>query len=310
MKNTKWLSVVAMLALLIAACSKEKETPKGYKYTLVRKGDGETVAPGKFLQVDIVFKDSKDSVWNDTRDSEFPLIVPVRDTSFIRMEEGLDELFRLLSKGDSIVMKLNAQTFFEKTNRRPVPPGVDPKSDFTFFMVVKDVLDTAAVERLNDEIIAKQQEKTRLQREEQLAKDTVTIDNYLKENNINAQKTASGLRYVITKAGKGPNVQPGQTALVNYTGYLLNGKVFDTSYEQVAKEKDVYMEGRPYEPLDVRVATRAVIEGWDEMLQLMSKGTKATVYVPSPLGYGPQRRSDDIIENSILVFDMELVDIK
>ncbi|MGC4021826.1 MAG: FKBP-type peptidyl-prolyl cis-trans isomerase [Cyclobacteriaceae bacterium] len=53
-----------------------------------------------------------------------------------------------------------------------------------------------------------------------------------------------------------------------------------------------------------------VIGGWDEVLQLMNKGKKITVYIPSTLGYGAQRRSEVIVENSILVFDMELVNIK
>jgi hypothetical protein len=175
MKSSKWLVLLALLAL---ACSKERETPKGYKYTLVRKGDGNVPPPGKFLRVDLVFKDAKDSVWNDTRKSDYPLMIPVRDTSFIRMEEGVDELFRLLSKGDSIVMKLNAQTFFEKTYRQPVPPGVDPKSEFSFELVVKDVLDSAAVEKLNEEVIAQQEEKAKAQRAEQLAKDIEIIDGY------------------------------------------------------------------------------------------------------------------------------------
>jgi len=307
MKSSKWLVLLALLAL---ACSKEKETPKGYKYTLVRKGDGNVPPPGKFLRVDLVFRDAKDSVWNDTRKSDFPLIIPVRDTSFIRMEEGLDEVFRLLSKGDSIVMKLNAQTFFEKSYRQPVPPGVDPKSDFTFEVVVKDVLDTAAVNNLHQEVLAKQEEKAKAQREEQLAKDIETIDSFLKEKNISAQTTASGLRYIVTKQGTGANAKPGQTATVNYAGYLMNGKYFDTSYEKLAKEQNVYMEGRTYEPYKVVVATRSVIEGWDEMLQLMNKGSKVTVYVPSSLGYGPRKVSEDIGENAILIFDMEMVDLQ
>jgi FKBP-type peptidyl-prolyl cis-trans isomerase FkpA len=55
---------------------------------------------------------------------------------------------------------------------------------------------------------------------------------------------------------------------------------------------------------------RQVIPGWEEAIALMNKGSKMTVYIPSGLAYGPQKRSEVIAENSILMFQMELVDIK
>ena len=309
MKFSKWL-VAVMVVLIAASCSKEKETPKGYKYTLVRKGDGNIIKPGKFMVMDLLFKDGKDSVWSDSRKEEVPLIIAVRDTVGMKQEEGLEELFRMLSKGDSVVMKVSAQTFFEKMRRQALPPGVDPKSDFSFFINVKDVMDSAQVKTLSEDLRTKQMEKMRLLQVEQLAKDTVAIDTYLKEKNITALKTTSGLRYVVTKPGKGDNAKAGQTVKLNYAGYLLNGKYFDTSFEKLAKEQNLFMEGRPYEPLELQVATGSVIPGWDEVIQLMNKGSKITVYIPSTLAYGPNKRSEDILENSILVFDMELLDIK
>src|SRR6478609_4072254 len=144
MKFSKWV-VVIMLALVVAACSNEKKTPKGYVYTVARKGDGNIVQPGKFVAIDLVFKDGKDSVWSDSRKGDFPLIIPVRDTTGMKQEEGLEELFRLLSKGDSLVMKIKAQSLFEKTYRQPVPPKVDPQSDFTFYLSVKEVYDSVQV---------------------------------------------------------------------------------------------------------------------------------------------------------------------
>jgi FKBP-type peptidyl-prolyl cis-trans isomerase len=96
---------------------------------------------------------------------------------------------------------------------------------------------------------------------------------------------------------------------VDYAGYLLSGKYFDTSIEPLAKEKGLYQQGRGYAPYEFRLGG-GVIDGWTEMIKLMNKGTKVTVYIPSSLAYGPQRRDDVIIENSILVFDMELVDVK
>jgi FKBP-type peptidyl-prolyl cis-trans isomerase len=80
----------------------------------------------------------------------------------------------------------------------------------------------------------------------------------------------------------------------------------------VAKANGLYNEARPYVPytLTAGLGNGGVIRGWEEAIMLMKKGTKMRVWIPSTLAYGPQRRSDIITENSILVFDLELVDIK
>ncbi len=304
------ISKLLLLALVVMACSNEKETPKGYKFTLATKGDGKKVEPGHFLVMDLMYKDEKDSVHYDNRKNEVPEIIMVRDTTGQGMEEGLDEVFRMLTKGDSAVMTITAQTLYEKTFHQPVPPGVDPKSKFTFCMKVNDVIDSAAVMKLQEELIAKQNERMVKQKQEQLAKDTVMIDEYLKANNIVTQKTASGLRYVFTKQGKGAPAKPGQNVSINYAGYLLSGKYFDTSWESVAKEKNLFDANRPYAPLDLVAGSGSVIQGWEEAMLLMNKGSRMTVYIPSTLAYGNRQRSEDIVANSILVFDMEMVDIK
>ena len=146
---------------------------------------------------------------------------------------------------------------------------------------------------------------------EQLAKDEAEIDAYLKENGIEAEKTEVGVRYVITQEGEGENAVSGQTASVNYSGYLLDGTYFDSSVKEVAQAKGLYNEARePYQPYDVTIDQSSVIRGWHDALKVMKKGSKATVYIPSSLAYGPQRRSAEIKENSILVFDLEIVDLK
>lgn len=297
------------LLLLAMACSNDKETPKGYKFTVVKKGDGTLAKPGEFLKMNMILKDGKDSVWNDTQKNEIPLIMQIAPDSLKKNEEGIEEVLRMLSKGDSVIVKIPAKILFEKSMRTMLPPQVDSASSFTFYLGVTGILDTAQIKQLQQEIMAAQAAKAAKEANAQLAKDTVIIDTFLKEKSIVAKTTPSGLRYIVTKAGKGPNAGVGQNVKLHYKGYLMNGKVFDSSLESVARENNVYQEGRPYEPLALQVGTGQVIAGWEEAIQLMNKGSKITVYIPSTLGYGPQRRSEDILENSILVFDMEMVDI-
>jgi FKBP-type peptidyl-prolyl cis-trans isomerase len=300
----------AGLLLLCVACSKEKKTPKGYKFTVVKKGDGVAGKVGQFLIINMAFRDGKDSVWNDSKKIGAPFIINIQDTTAIKQEEGIEEIFRMLTKGDSVTCKIPAKVLFEKTIHAAMPPNVDAKSDFSFNIGVSDIMDREGVNKLQQEIVAKQNEKFKKEQSGQLAKDTVIIDDFLKAKNTFAQKTASGIRYIITQAGKGENAKPGQTVKVNYAGFLLNGKCFDTSIEAVAKANGVYNAGRGYAPYDLILGQGQVISGWEEALSLMNKGSKMTVYIPSSLAYGPQRRSEDIVENSVLMFEMELVDIK
>jgi FKBP-type peptidyl-prolyl cis-trans isomerase FkpA len=305
---TTKLVMLSGLLLLCLACSQNK-TPKGFDYTVVKKGDGNVVKAGEFLVLNMLFKDAKDSIWNDSRKSEIPVIFMIQDTSMMKQEEGIEEVLRACSKGDSVTFKVKASMLFAKTFRQPVPPNIDSLSEFTFNIGIKDIYTREQVTKLQEEISAKQNEKVKQEQAVQLEKDLLIIDSHLKEKNIIAQQTNSGLRYVISKPGKGENAAAGKNVKVDYAGFLLNGKCFDTSNAALAKANNVFQMGRPYEPLALTVGMGQVIAGWDEAITLMNKGMKMRVYIPSPLAYGNQQRSEDIVPNSILVFDMELVDV-
>ena len=121
--------------------------------------------------------------------------------------------------------------------------------------------------------------------------DMEKIENYLADNNLVANSTASGLYYIITEAGSGGHPNINSTVTVKYKGYRLNGKVFD---ETPANETSSF-------PL------KDLIQGWQEGIPLLQKGGKGTFFVPSDLGYGA-RSVGSIPANSVLIFDIELVD--
>jgi FKBP-type peptidyl-prolyl cis-trans isomerase len=131
--------------------------------------------------------------------------------------------------------------------------------------------------------------------EEQFVRDTTLIASFLAQNNIVAQKHSSGIRYVITTEGSGPNAQFGNSVEVKYTGYLLDGTEFDTN----VGGGDFFF-----------VIDRGdVIQGWDIGFKLLNKGAAATLYIPSTLGYG-NRALSDIPANSVLVFDVRVLNIR
>jgi FKBP-type peptidyl-prolyl cis-trans isomerase len=132
--------------------------------------------------------------------------------------------------------------------------------------------------------------------EKQNKTDDAVIQKYIKEKGLQPQKTNSGLYYVVTQEGNGTKAEPGKLVAVNYTGTTLDGKEFDSSKKQ----------GKP---IEFPLGQQAVIRGWDEGIALLNKGSKATFLIPSTMAYGPQE-SPEIPANSVLRFDVELVDVK
>ncbi|HNP95932.1 MAG TPA: FKBP-type peptidyl-prolyl cis-trans isomerase [Cyclobacteriaceae bacterium] len=290
------------LVLVVMACSSnERETPKGIKFTMVREGEGRMGQPGEYVNLNLIFKDENDSIWNDSRSLPFPMILQLREES--QNNPGFEEIVHMLKEGDSVTFQLTAKSLFEDTWEQPIPEGMDPESKFTFYMGVAEVMSDLRIREMEQEYIEKLNA-------EQMVIDGKKIDEYLAASNIEAQKTESGLRYIITKEGTGDPVAVGNEVSIDYAGYLLDGTLFDTSIEAVAKKENSSSTGKAFGPLTLQAGSGQVIKGWEEAVLLMKKGTKMRVWIPSPLAYGPQARSAIIKPNSILVFDMEMIDIK
>jgi len=111
------------------------------------------------------------------------------------------------------------------------------------------------------------------------------------------EKTESGLRYQFIQRGSGKKAENGKTVAVHYEGSLDNGKVFDSSYPRK-------------KPIEFRLGQGQVIEGWDEGIALLQVGDKARFVIPSDLGYGPAGAGGVIPPNAVLIFDVELMDVK
>lgn len=110
----------------------------------------------------------------------------------------------------------------------------------------------------------------------------------------------------VNAEGRKPEIA--DTLRVDYTGYLLDGIVFDTSIEQVARDNGLYNQSRNYEPWRMELGVTSVIAGWHLALSQMREGEKATVLIPSFYGYGSQPNGA-IPANSVLVFDLDLVSV-
>ena len=281
------LSILAFLFCI--ACTSEREAPNGLKVIVHRQGTGEFGAPGDFLVTNMIIKDAKDSVWRDNRDDKYPVIIPIGLATEISNEKGIESAFRVLKKGDSVEVAIDAKLLFVG---QPLPPMLKEGDKLIYVFSVSDITDQRGINELQKEYQARDYESSKMQSEGQLSLDTLAIEAYLAANKINAIKDKSGLRYVITRNGKGDKPLLTNTVIVNYKGSLMEGGlVFDQS------------KGLEY-PLN------RFIQGWQIGFQLLSKGATATFYIPSSLAYGVDGYQPGIPPNANLIFEVELVDFK
>jgi len=109
--------------------------------------------------------------------------------------------------------------------------------------------------------------------------------------------TGSGLQYVDLVVGTGRQAETGDTATVHYTGWLADGKKFDSSLDR-------------QEPFSFRVGAGQVIKGWDEGVSTMRVGGKRRLVIPPDLAYGPRGAGHVIPPNATLTFEVELLKLR
>ncbi|HMG89792.1 MAG TPA: FKBP-type peptidyl-prolyl cis-trans isomerase [Chryseolinea sp.] len=277
------LSALIVLTLICASCApSEKETPNGFKYVVISSGDGVLPKKEQVIVFDYLLRDSKDSVWSDTYSQGIPVAIPIPDSSAIPQEKGMFQMFRMLSKGDSVRVTLPLPKFFLEVVGRPAPMNVDSSLSLSYFLKIRDIMEMEAYREFQMGLLEKRKDN-------QISKDALLIEKYLSEKSITAQTDSSGIRYVIHTAKGGAKPDMENCVEVSYKGSFLNdGAIFDQNPKMAF-------------PLS------RVIEGWQLAIPLLGIGDSATFYIPSALGYGAEGAQGVIPPDAILIFDVTLL---
>lgn len=208
--------------------------------------------------------------------------------------KALVDIIATLHEGDSLHFYFPVDSFDR------VPPGFEAFTEPMEYRVgIVDIMDEAQFTAHSDSI-QKEQEKVRQVVRDRLPEiEAFTKANWeaYKKGELDSQMktTPTGLRYIIHEAGvEGTKPAKGDQVSVHYYGMLdADASMFDTSFKG----------GQPYQfPLGMG----QVIPGWDEGIELLNKGAKATLFIPASLGYGAAGSPPVIPENADLIFYVEL----
>lgn len=266
-----------------------KTLPNGLKYKLVKDAPGASPNVGDFITIH-TYTHVGDSMLFKSRDvnNNEPFEIQVRPPQQPRFD--LMDGFMAMSAGDSAVFRVPLDTMLEMG--APALPWMKKGAGqiLQYEVVMTKVKPQA-------EAFKEKASKAKAQMEQ----DDKLLADYFAKNNIKAIKHPSGLYYTVSKNGVGDTARAGQTVSVNYTGKTMDGNKFDSNVDSAFGH---------VQPFSFALGQGQVIAGWDIGLSLMKKGSKGTLYIPSPLAYGERSPSPAIPANSILIFDVELTDIQ
>ncbi len=308
-------SIVILFAatLGLAACNNYKKADGGLMYQIHKDAGKEKIKEGDLVKLNFVQKNERDSVIFSTYDIESPQTFPVAKKVY---GGDMNDVLTLFGEGDSATFKLNLDTMAKRG--QPKPPANAKDTYLVFTVKVEKVFkknpgeDQASFQKRAQEFFQKDFVAAQAKFK---AAEAGKINTYIADNKLKTQTTASGLQYVISNPGTGSKPVVGDTVMINYTGHLATKKadgtyhIFDTSVKKVAEEAKVINPMAKYGPRPFSIG--AAIPGFDEGYQLIGKGGKITLVIPSKLGWGesgqPQAK---ISPYTPVVFDIEIVDIK
>ncbi len=259
-----------------------EKTESGLYYKFhIKDESGKKAQSGDMITLDIVHKSENDSIYYSSGDYSYPYSV-----SMMKSKHNADfyEALEMMAEGDSATFVFDSEVYYKNTfGTTELPPHITKGSKMLFEIRIVDF-------KTRSEMAYEQLKMI----EGQIMDEAKAIEKYIQKNNITTDACSSGLYYVEHNEGAGKKAFEGSLVMVKYKAKLLkSGKVFETTdgnSKELALNQGYIMPG--------------LIEG----ISKMKEGGKATLIIPSHLGYGPSG-SQDVPPNTSLVYEIELVEV-
>lgn len=278
-----------MLFIIILSCNnnlsddyKKDSSGVEYKY-FIHNINSEKPKYGDILVLSMTYSTNNDSIIFDTRD--FGNNFKMRFKTDTYRGGSINDCFNLLNVGDSASFLIDAELFYINSKNQDPPKFIKKGSKLKFNIKLLEIF--------SYDKYKKEHEKEEFKDEKE---EDMILKSFIQNQSIKQKPTSSGLYYIEKKKGTGRSPKPGDILVVNYTGTLISGKVFDSTLSRNEPFQFVYGKGE-------------VIQGWEEGLSYMKEGGKAELIIPSHLAYGKDGYTGLISPYSTLIFDIELVKI-
>lgn len=303
MKQIARLAFTAFaITIIMTACGPKsdlpgfKKTESGLHYQFVAENkDAQQVQMDDALVCEVILTLGDDTLYNNTGNPE--RLLQATDAQFYgSIEEGL----LMLHKGDEAIFAVEADSV---ANYHNMPDCYTPgkKQKLYYHIKLADIVTADSLAKAESLFLVTMSD---LQKAE-----PVKIEQYIQENNIKATLDEDGLYIVISKKGTGKKIGVGSHVAFNYTGLLTDGTVFDSNVQSIAEEAGIYDSRRTYAPEEFVMGQSSYVKGLLLGMMDMQKGTKATLIIPSRLGYGSIGRGAKIGPYCPLVFNIEIVSV-
>lgn len=267
-------------------------SPEGIYYTVEQAGaDNQKVNAGDYVSVHYTGSLLDGTKFDSSVDRGEPITFQIGVGQVIQGWEKGIPLFNVGGKGSVFIPSHLAY------GERGAGGVIPPNAPLRFDIEVIETMNQEAFMQKQRELQLKLQAEAEARRAEQAKIDQATIEEYVQQNNLEVKYLQSGLAYYMTEEGTGEQVTSGSTAVVHYTGKLLDGTKFDSS-----KDRN--------QPFPVEVGANRVIQGWEQGLPLFKVGGKGTLIIPSTLAYGERGAGGIIRPNAVLLFDIEVLEVR
>lgn len=288
--------------LFLWACgdgSNETRTPSGFKYEMHTNVGGEKPAVGDYVYFHAQTRNG-DNVVNASRitgNGQIPFLQIIPDSMLTKPVSPVQELLRIMSIGDSATIYLPQDTLTEEEK----PAGFKGVDHRLYDLVMIDIKteEEFRAEKSKLKQAEIQRGKLDAQRFPEVKAQLISNLNDFKagKNKSDLVVTDSGLKVLFHEKTAGNLPFKGVNVAVHYAGVLMDGTLFDNSFEK----------GRP---IVFPLGTGRVIPGWDEGIALLPVGSKATLFIPYNLAYGETGYAPIIPAKADLAFYVELVELK
>jgi len=261
-------------------------TESGLFIVKEKSGKGKMPKDGDFINFDFKVSILNGPVLYNTLETGKPM---EREKGKRFDTEGFMEGLNTMRVGDELTLIVPSKLAFKEQGR---PGMIEPYTTIVYWVRMNSMKTKAQ----HDKDMAEQKAKEEAELENLKSIESKIISDYIKDNNITVNPTESGLYYIETAEGTGLQAEVGDKVKVHYTGTLLDGTKFDSSYDRDA-------------PISFTIGKGQMIAAWDEGIAKMKEGGKATLICPSNLAYGSRSRGNVIKPYSPLKFDVELIEV-